>query len=180
MRVATLHHIADNLAKEVRTKLAWWDTFYPQLQNFNALLGDPERNDRFQWTCLPAYEPNRDKYRQQLKSFSATLYDKRWHEVVHFLKQLGPLLQIFRLFYDPQKYQHGVDPSTGVERERGRADGTEEGSGSNSKFDPTALAETIKSNLFMRYVVFVTKSDEGWRMVCQSGVQVVHAMSHCW
>jgi hypothetical protein len=92
--VAELQHICDNAQSLVHTELEHWAVFWREIKNWEALLGSPERMRRYIWTCV-----RRSKYawaENKLLGFSATLYEKRWKEVVNFLKAFNPLLNVIR------------------------------------------------------------------------------------
>ena len=86
IRVYGLQHCVNNANQDVHTVLNWWNEFFSRLKHFEALLAIPERRKRFQHTCVrgSALEPQSYK----LDNWSQRLYEKRWREVVAFLKRL--------------------------------------------------------------------------------------------
>jgi len=94
LTIAGMQHVVDNLAKEVHRDLQGWQGFHKQLQNMECFLSRKESRDRLISTCI------RDSQHAALEahfvSWSARLYEQRWHETVSFCRELQPLLQSWR------------------------------------------------------------------------------------
>ena len=80
-----LQHIASNLCQDIESVMVGWSSFYQELKNIESLLRMAERRTRLIHTCLP---PELADRKQDLQRWSASLYQHRWHEVVHFIREL--------------------------------------------------------------------------------------------
>ena len=60
LTVYGLQHCIDNLTSAVHQELSYWDRFYPQLKNMEALLKRKERRDRF---CITSTDRDRREHR---------------------------------------------------------------------------------------------------------------------
>ena len=144
MEFSGLQHIFDNVNSATHTSLAFWDTFHGMLKALEGLLRIEERRQRFVVSCLTGKYA---RYRGKFEVFNASLYEKRWREVVSFCKSLGPLLIPLAIAWDEGKYLRGVD-TTGQGREtqhRVQCD-AEETSGIWS-FEPKKVTSALKHPL---------------------------------
>jgi hypothetical protein len=151
LTIAGLQHIVNNLSEDVHKGLDHWDTFHSQLKNFEQMLKLPERRRRFFFTCVRGTAfANKER---AILHFHATLYEKRWKEVLTFLKMLKSLLPVFRACWCHQKYQRGVD---GTGERFVAEDDVEDG----NKFKPLGITEAIQNSFFNRYVAFALAVEE--------------------
>ena len=131
--VAGLQHIVSNMLADVHNSMSWWPPFMKKLKQFEALLRPEERRQRIKWTLLRNSEF--EQYEDKFNHWSASLYEKRWHEVVVFLRKLHRLMPILCLVWDEHKFKSDVDcmgearPTTDVATREAA------GSNSNSKSD---------------------------------------------
>ena len=136
-------HICSNLCKDVSKKLEQWQHFLNQLSSLEALLCNRDRRERFMVTCVP-----RDSEQRALfKSFSGSLYEKRWGAVISFLRKLMPLLGPLRLLWDEGKYVEGY-------QQRESADDHDAGEG-GGVFSPAAITACLQSNFFCVYTTMI-------------------------
>ena len=128
-------HCVNIMTSSIHRNLPDWDWFHDRLKNMEQMLHMLERRQRFCWTCVrgTAYECKQGI----ILAFSATLYDKRWKEVVAFTKKLKSVVPTLCANWDSDKYMHGVDGN-------GNQYEAEDG------FDPSLLTETLRSNFFHR------------------------------
>ena len=143
LTVSGLQHTIDNLTKEVHTQLEWWNEFHEHLKNFQGFFKIKEHRDRFIKTCLVGTPHERHSWR--FKRWSATLYEKRWHETVEFVRALMWRLKFLRLAWSEGKWYAGVD----VARE-----------GANRIFDPHKMTQSLCSPLFAAYAEMILHVEE--------------------
>ena len=136
-------HICSNLCKDVSSKLAHWDVFLKELALFESLLCHRDRRERFLSTCVPATAEERTLF----KSFSGSLYEKRWGAVVSFLRKFVPLIGALKKFWNHDKYVEGY-------QQRANAGG-EADDGVGASFVAADLTRALFSNMFNVYVSMV-------------------------
>ena len=90
MTIAGLQHIMHNASQDVHLRMRGWKPFFHDLKNLEALLGVPERRQRFIFTCLRGTAFSH--HEKALQSFSCNLYEARWHQVTAFVSAIQPLL----------------------------------------------------------------------------------------
>jgi hypothetical protein len=148
--IAELQHICDNAQSLIHTELEHWNEFWLELKVFEGLLGCPERMRRYMWTCVRGTRLawTEDK----LNGFSATLYEKRWKEVVNFLKQLRPRLNLIHKTWNQAKYLQGVDGDRNAFEPTAQEKSAHAGLPS---FDPHALTGLLQGSMFPVYGVMV-------------------------
>ena len=95
LNVPGLCHIIDNMLRDVHESMDYWNEFQPILKQFEALLRSEERRKRIVITCCTG---NFSHYAGKFSSWSASLYEARWHEVVNFLQKLIPYCQCWYWF----------------------------------------------------------------------------------
>ena len=147
MPVAGLQHVTNNLSADVEKSLEWWQDYFAQLKNVEALLGTAERQRRLQWTCFRHRFP---QHEAAFEKFGGSLYEKRWHEVVRFIRAFRPLLPLLHLGWDQERYERGVGP-------HGDPIGKITGS---VAFSPGDLSKSLRSPLFWRYTDMVLCLEE--------------------
>lgn len=145
-----LQHASSNINCDVHTSLSYWDSFWTQLKNIEALLLMGERRRRFLWTCVRGTP--RENQSHSLKYWSCDLYENRWRYVLVFLKRLRPVLSLLRLF-SADKYISNVD-ADGAACKDGGDDADNEGAHKKGAFDPVAFSLTVHDPFFNRYVEF--------------------------
>ena len=128
-------HICSNLTKDIAAKFKQWDWFHRQLKNIESLLSVRDRRERFAATCMPDVEAS-----SRFKYFSASLYDKRWGEVVNFCRKLQDLIEPLREHWDHQKFMRGYN----AEKSKDDAGGF--------SFDARALTATLGDPSFHVYM----------------------------
>ena len=139
MAIAGLQHVANNLSADVEASLSGWSDYYTHLKNFEGLLGMPERRRRLQFTC---FKDRLSQHQDAFTTFKASLYEKRWHEVVRFIRVLRPLLPLLHLGWDQSSYENvSVDEhSVPSAKATGR-----------TAFSTSELTKSLHSALFWRY-----------------------------
>jgi len=143
-----LQHAANNINCDVHKSLTYWEEFWKQLKNFEALLGVGERRRRFIWTCIRG--TTYDNQSHLLKKFSGSLYEKRWNCVLTFLKKLKSLLPIFRRCWDHEKFANNTDGNGAAFKDDAEGDAEH----TLGMLDLVALSATIHDNFFNRFVDF--------------------------
>ena len=78
---AGMQHVLQNLLKDANVQLSWWTDFHQQLKNVESFLALREYRDRFVQTCL-LHRPGFQDLIHACRTWSATLYEKRWHEAI--------------------------------------------------------------------------------------------------
>ena len=148
LTIAGLQHIIDNLNSDVHHSLSHWKQFHGQLKQFEALLRNDDRRNRFTWTCLHGRAPQQaiDKF----KNFKASLYEGRWHEVVRFLSRLLPLLPHLSHYWDHQRYIAGSD-AAGEPQAQARARQRQAREIGGTSFEPHEITDALRSSLFSQY-----------------------------
>ena len=91
-------HCAFNLRKEIHTALPFWDAFWHNLKNLEALLNWRFRRQHYISTCL-RNTPMADM-ENLLDTWSQSLYEQRWHEVSSFVSKLE-----LRAAWDQQRHE---------------------------------------------------------------------------
>lgn len=142
LAVPGVQHIMDNLTREAHQSLEFWPEFFRKLQLVAGLMQSRWRRDRYAQSCLHG-TPDASRA-QDVMRWAATLYDKRWREVLCFCRELLPLLPLLSTTFDASKYQNKVEA-------QGKQD---EGGG---PFDAAALQHVLRSRFFACYVAFVTQ-----------------------
>ena len=82
--VAGLQHVLDNLTSDTHRHLKHWPAYHASLKNLEAFLSYRFRRERFTRWCLRG-TPHACR-EQDFANWSKTLYDKRWREVVAFVR----------------------------------------------------------------------------------------------
>ena len=143
--IAGMQHVTSNLCKDMDSALDFWTAFHASLKNLEDFLCSKPRRDAFIFTCLKG-GPG-EVYQQRFMNWTATLYEKRWHEVTLFLKALRPLLLPLRKSWDQHKWQNA----------RGRIADPEKDSKPANKFDAKTLTNTLHDPFFAACVHLVVK-----------------------
>ena len=144
LTICGLQHIVHNMCVDIVGHVTWWDAFHTELKNLEAFLGIKEYRQRLQWTCM---KDGPFSSRQWcLDKWHCTLYDKRWHETVLFVRKLRQIFYLLRAVWSAGKYRAGVDAS-------GTADPGQ--STNRPKFDPEQLTMTLHSAKFECYMHFI-------------------------
>ena len=160
--VMGMQHCVYNLLKEIHTAIPFWDVFWHDLKNLEALLNWRFRRQRYIATCLRG-TPLAD-LESQFESFSQSLYESRWHEVANFIKKLEPLLAPLRSTWNERRFQgsDGMDEDGGPQSAPAGA----------AAFNPQALTRCLSSALFASRVLMVIKLETfpemlaGWAEDC--------------
>ncbi|CAE7524520.1 unnamed protein product [Symbiodinium sp. CCMP2456] len=160
--VMGMQHCVYNLLKEIHTAIPFWDVFWRDLKNLEALLNWRFRRQRYISTCLRG-TPLAD-LESQFESFSQSLYESRWHEVASFTKKLEPLLAALRSTWNERRFQgsDGMDEDGGPQSAPAGA----------AAFNPQALTRCLSSALFASRVRMVIKLEAfpemlaGWAEDC--------------
>lgn len=149
--VAGFQHVTDNACADINKQLDVWDDFYKQLKNIEGLLLAKHRRDMLIWTCIRG--THNVEHEHLFHRWTATLYEKRWHEVTIFLNNLKPVFAALRQCWDQRKFTSGYD-TQGQPRPSG--EGNEQGdSAGGHAFDPTTLTRTLADPMFSACVVFI-------------------------
>eukprot|EP00971_Amphidinium_carterae_P352670 6492698-Amphidinium_carterae.1 len=139
-----IQHIIHNLLASAHSQLTWWDEFYGRLKNCERFLHLQENRDRFAATCLQ-HRPGFHQHIHVMKRWSHTLYEKRWHEVVEYLREFVHILPVLQLGWNRDRFTNYVDTA---------ATRTSEGDGDEVLgllFDADMLSETLQNMLFAAY-----------------------------
>ena len=125
-----------------------------------------DQKRRAAWTCLRGIPLSWAK--RLFDECSATLYEKRWKEVVTFLRALTKLLPILAKTYDHDRYFKGVDrgsdeQGSGKQREEG------EKQRGSPKFDPRSLTPLLHSALFSTYCVMAILGENATSKIASWG-----------
>ena len=150
--VVGLQHVTNNACKDMNQEVDLWDEFHAQLKNVEGLLSSRARRVAMVWTCVRY--TSWAQYERLFDHWTATLYDKRWHEVTAFLSALRPLLGVLRHCWDERKFRDGRDTS-GQPRKQSTVDDGGEDAGHRLQFDPVALTATLRDPMFTACVYFV-------------------------
>ena len=157
--IAGLQHIVDNLLKDVHLHMQYWETFSNILKHYEALLRSDENRMRLRWTLLRG--TRYEHFEKRLLSWSASLYEARWHEVVKFLKKLIPVIEVLAIVWDEQKYRSNLNArgeeleeepvvAPAANEEAGDGDGSKRGG--PMKLDPKVIADSAQSTFFNYFV----------------------------
>ena len=90
-----------------------------------------------------------------MSEFSATLYEKRWHEILKFLKSLLPRLKVLAYTFDVEKVRSGVDFSGASRPEQARVQESQEAQAGLSKCSPEAVKLVLRDPVFHHFVHLV-------------------------
>ena len=103
----------DHLTEDVQISLASWDNIFRRLNQFECLLRIGDNRRMYVWTCLRGHR----LWNMQHRSirWSASLYEKRWREVVAFVRQLNPLLPTLAETWVQAEFASGKAGDTGLE-----------------------------------------------------------------
>ena len=93
--IAGQQHIIDNLTEDVHLSLSYWDRFFSQLKCCEAICRVEERRQRFVMRCLRG--STRARRELKVENCKGSLYDKRWREVVHFIKEFNKVKVVYAL-----------------------------------------------------------------------------------
>ena len=174
--VMGMQHIVFNLLKETHTAIPFWDAFWHNLKNLEALLNWRFRRQRFISTCL-RNTPMADM-ESLFDTWSQSLYEKRWREVSSFVSKLEPILGALRATWDQQRYE-GRD---GIDQD---ADAVARAPAGAAAFDPAALTCCLNSALLAVQVLMVIKLEKfpemlaGWAEDCPChGIVCVHSSQY--
>ena len=147
-----LQHCTDDINADMQKILQYWPTFWNQLKNAESFLMFPERRKRFISSCMEGTPYIR--YERHIEKFSASLYEKRWHEVVRFTSRLTKLMCALVPCWDHRKYLAATDMQRSA-AEGGDDQEAEHGGAGKQKFDPELFTKTLQDPMFHRYCVFV-------------------------
>lgn len=133
--IAGLQHICNNLCCDCHTKCEGWPVFWNQLKQVEGLLNRRWRREKYVRGCLRG-SPHAC-FEVLFETFNHSLYEKRWREVIRFLRGVTELLPILRSTFSVVKFRAGA--VEGEEQDEG-VDG--EG---RLKFDPVLLQSALRS-----------------------------------
>jgi len=100
--VAGTMHIINNASQDMHQQMAHWETFCRQLKVVERFLKRKERRDQFIMSCLRG--SGFQRLEPIFESFSGSVYEERWGEVVSFLKKIQQPLEVLHAAWDEQKY----------------------------------------------------------------------------
>ncbi len=170
-----LLHIVDNALHDCNKKMPWFDVFWVQAKNMEALLTDSLRRNRYRATCLHGSEHEECGL---FDSWAQTLYEKRWGDTEKFLRKLrgrsgavGPL-RVLRDTWDHTKYGFEERSSSTLGtaavdadvEQTPRADDAEgqaiEGKAKVGRFDALLLRQTLRCPKWAAYLELVLELHE--------------------
>eukprot|EP00971_Amphidinium_carterae_P350147 6491404-Amphidinium_carterae.6 len=137
--IVGLEHIANNMTTEVHSRLGHWEAYHSKLHVLASFLTRRWRRERYIVTCLA--ETPLSVHAHQIREFSATLYEKRWHHAVLFIKQLWTVFPILQQTFSASKFTEG---------------GTY---GGDAEFNPETVQSICRDAFFGAYTKFVLKLD---------------------
>ena len=140
----------DNLTKDVHISLVSWDRLFRLLKQFECLLRSGDIRRRYVWTCLGGHRLW--TMQRRVSCWSASLYEKRWREVVAFLRRFDPLLPLLAETWVQARFATGKAGDTGLDdtdQAQARWAG-EEAQGLHS-FVPAVITEAFQSSWFCHY-----------------------------
>lgn len=146
-----LQHLTNNLNEDIHKSLAYFEKFWSQLKNFEALLFHRERRRRLVVSCIIGSARADEEHK--LCHFSCQLYEKRWKCVVAFLKRLVVVMPLLRACWDEQKYKDGTDVAMDVS-------GASDEANPLGQLDLPGLTISIHDAFFNRYLVFALGVDD--------------------
>eukprot|EP00435_Cladocopium_sp_Y103_P050317 s774_g15.t1 len=129
-------HIVNNALEQVSTSMSYWDAWFEQLQQFEALW-QCGRLQRFINYCVRPSDLSHktsDLLRQKL----GTLYLKRWGEICKFCQRLANVLWVIRCTWSERNFLQGVSSQAGDKNE-------------SANFSPEKFSLVLKDPLFFCY-----------------------------
>ena len=102
------------------------------------------------WSCVlgSLFHDKQDDF----EHFSASLYEKRWHEVIKFAQAAWPLIKILRVVWDATKY--------GDRAQREPEDGDQAANKAGAAaFDLQLITASMRDNLFFCYMSLLLQVD---------------------
>ena len=165
-------HLLHSVARGMAASLQGWEAFFNELKVLEALLVSRHRRERFLATCV---QGTRHEARLgDFHSFSATLYESRWNDVINFIRAVHDLVPMVKAAWSQRAYE-----SAGERAARAPAagdDGGGEGGGAADDprrgFDAAQLTQVLQGPLFfanMKMVLClqsVTKDLAAWMEGC--------------
>lgn len=152
IKIYGLQHFASNMNIDSHKDLTYWDEFFEQLKNFEAMLELKERRDRFLWTCTRGTQWEAHWAAAKIRKFKGKLYEKKWKYVTKFIGRLLQVMFFLRFTFSARRYKGGVD------RNDNKIDQGAEAAGV-SAFDPDKLEASLRNGLFMRYANLIFYAD---------------------
>ena len=145
---AGFQHVVHNLCKDVVGELHWWEEFFANLKCLEDFLRVKEHRQRLQWTCMQGARHQNQQHK--FDKWEASLYEKRWHEVITFLRKLKEVWSLLRQVWSEGFYASVVDRAGMAFKSSGGGD-----DGGSAKFDPARLTTLLHSSQFEVYMDFV-------------------------
>lgn len=145
LSIAGLQHILDNATKEVAGQMKNFDAFKANLKHWETLLTRRDLVDVYIWSCLKG-TPFEDQWISSFQKWQATLYEKRWREIVNFVLELHPLLPCLRRTWSEAKYLACAS-----------ADGKDI---SSSKLSLACITSSLRSPFFAKYVLLILQVEK--------------------
>ena len=162
-RIAGVQHLSDNANSDSNRSMPHWDQFHRDLKLLESFVDEEHRRQRYIWTCLR--RTRFSHFAKKFETFSASLYEARWHEVVKFLKQIRTILVILCDTFDYQRYNAGVDADGAHVPEIVETRNRQERLRGRVAWDPARLQEILRSGFFHLYVevtFFVDNAPTKW------------------
>ena len=153
LTVSGLQHVLFNLAQDVHTSIEGWSTFWKQLKVFEALLGSSENRRKLHRTCF-ADTAMDARASAELKTWSVSLHEARWLEVLKFVSRFKEIHLLLKGFWREKAWLRKAD-------DEGHGDGAEEGASSaggsmltagRSKVVPAAITQALRDPMFDGYM----------------------------
>ena len=144
--IAGLEHIGHNMAIEVHNRLEHWPAYLVKVQVVASFLTRRWRRERFISLCLA--ESPLSSRAHEIREFSATLYQARWHHALLFIEQMWRVFSLLQVF-SAVKY-------------------TEQGSyAKDTEFNAHTLESVLRDAGFIAYTKFILAVDAVPRKISQ-------------
>ena len=144
-----LQHICNNLNEDTHKSMSWWPVFFRHLKLLEALLAVPDHNSAYINFCLRGTPWAHNE--RKVKSFSGSLKEGRWREVLFFLVELNKLLPCLCATWDEAKYTAGRLEDNAARDVQAQAHERKESASGRVKFEPSVVTEALSCGLFYRY-----------------------------
>ena len=93
LTIPGMQHILHNAACDVHQVIVGWPSFWTRLKSLERLLNSAENRRRLLHTCFKG-SVLEDEANKKFKYWSASLYEARWGEILHFCRRLVDVLQL--------------------------------------------------------------------------------------
>ena len=167
--IAGVLHIFANVLKDIDSALPSWNRMHSKLKQWEHLVSNPMRLERFVATCIVPHGPGHERHVEVCRRRYRIMYDKRWGEVHKWLRKTQAVIKAVVLFWDEARF--------GADRE---SKPDEDG----HVFKPQMVTELIADTWFHGYAQMVlyvgatVESMSDWAELCPCHEEVLRRHGH--